>query len=58
LIRRGLAATGGNYRALLQLFGLEQEEYKRLMNFLAAHECVVDYREFRQMAGNASASAK
>jgi hypothetical protein len=50
-----LTATGGNYRALLQLFGLEQEEYKRLMNFLAAHECVVDYREFRQMANNASA---
>ena len=55
LIRRGLTATGGNYRALLQLFGLEQEEYKRLMNFLAAHECVVDYREFRQMANNAGA---
>jgi DNA-binding NtrC family response regulator len=58
LIRRGLTATGGNYRALLRLFGLEQEEYKRLMNFLAAHECVVDYREFRQMANNGSASAK
>jgi hypothetical protein len=43
-----LAATGGNYRALLQLFGLESQDYKRLMNFLAAHECVVDYREFRQ----------
>jgi len=48
LIRRGLATTGGNYRALLQLFGLESQDYKRLMNFLAAHECVVDYREFRQ----------
>jgi DNA-binding NtrC family response regulator len=48
LIRRGLAATGGNYRAVLQLFGLDAQDYKRLMNFLAAHECVVDYREFRQ----------
>jgi transcriptional regulator with PAS, ATPase and Fis domain len=48
LVRRGLATTGGNYRALLQLFGLESQDYKRLMNFLAAHECVVDYREFRQ----------
>jgi hypothetical protein len=54
LIRRGLATTGGNYRTLLKLFGLEQEDYKRLMNFLAAHECVVDYREFRQMPNHAA----
>jgi DNA-binding NtrC family response regulator len=49
LIRRGLTATGGNYRALLELFGMGRQEYKRWMNFLAAHDCAVDYREFRQM---------
>jgi transcriptional regulator with PAS, ATPase and Fis domain len=48
LFRRGLAATGGNYRAVLQLFGMEPQDYKRLMNFLAAHDCAIDYREFRQ----------
>ena len=48
LFRRALTTTGGNYRAVLQLFGMEQADYKRLMNFLAAHECTVDYREFRQ----------
>ena len=48
LIRRGLAATGGNYRAVVQLFGMEPQDYKKLLNFLAAHDCVVDYREFRQ----------
>ncbi len=48
LFRRALATTGGNYRAVLQLFGMEQQDYKRLMNFLAAHECAIDYREFRQ----------
>ena len=48
LFRRALAATGGNYRAVLQLFGMEPQDYKRLMNFLAAHECAIDYREFRQ----------
>jgi DNA-binding NtrC family response regulator len=48
LVRRALATTGGNYRAVLQLFGMEQQDYKRLMNFLAAHECAIDYREFRQ----------
>jgi transcriptional regulator with PAS, ATPase and Fis domain len=54
LIRRGLTTTGGNYRALLPLFGLDQQDYKRFMNFLAAHDCVVDYREFRQMDRNTS----
>jgi DNA-binding NtrC family response regulator len=49
LIRRGLAMTGGNYRGVLQLFGMEPQDYKKLMNFLAAHDCVVDYREFREV---------
>ena len=49
VIRRGLAMTGGNYRGVLQLFGMESQDYKKLMNFLAAHDCVVDYREFREV---------
>jgi hypothetical protein len=48
LVRRGLAATGGNYRALLKLFGMEETDYKRFLNFLATHECNVDYRMFRR----------
>jgi hypothetical protein len=27
---------------------MEPQDYKRLMNFLAAHDCAIDYREFRQ----------
>jgi hypothetical protein len=26
---------------------MEQEDYKRLLNFLAAHDCRVEAREFR-----------
>jgi DNA-binding NtrC family response regulator len=48
LVRRGLAATSGNYRALLKLFGMEDHEYKRFLNFLATHDCSVDYRVFRR----------
>jgi DNA-binding NtrC family response regulator len=48
LLRRALETSGGSYRTVLQLFGMEPVEYKKLMNFLAAHECVVDYREFRK----------
>lgn len=47
LIRRGLTATRGSYRSLLVLFGMAREDYKRLLNFLAAHECALDFREFR-----------
>jgi transcriptional regulator with PAS, ATPase and Fis domain len=47
LLRRGLTATRGNYRALLKLFGMPDSDYKHFMNFLAAHDCVVDFREFR-----------
>ena len=48
LVRRGLAHTGGNYRQLLPLFGIGPDEYKRFLNFLAAHNCVVDFRSFRR----------
>jgi len=50
LIRRGLATTRGNYRALLKLFGMSNEDYKRFLNFLAAHDCRADFREFRNGA--------
>ena len=43
----GLTTTRGNYRALLRLFGMGSQDYKRFLNFLAAHECNVDFREFR-----------
>src|SRR5256712_11391641 len=47
VIRRGLRTTGGSYRALLPLFHVDGSEYKRFLNFLAAHDCRIDFREFR-----------
>jgi DNA-binding NtrC family response regulator len=47
LVRRGLATTRGNYRTLLKLFGMLPRDYKRFLNFLAAHDCRADFREFR-----------
>ena len=47
VIRRGLRATNGSYRALLSLFRIDAADYKRFLNFLAAHDCRVDFREFR-----------
>lgn len=58
LVRRGLARTRGNYRSLLTLFGLPQDDYKKFLNFLAAHDCSVDYRPFRSAAGDAMPAAR
>ena len=47
LIKRGLATTAGSYRRLLPVFRIDRQDYKRLLNFLAAHDCIVDHRTFR-----------
>jgi DNA-binding NtrC family response regulator len=47
LVSLGLTTTRGNYRGLLKLFGMPDTDYKRFMNFLAAHDCTVDFRQFR-----------
>jgi DNA-binding NtrC family response regulator len=50
VIRRGLSATRGSYRGMLVLFGLAADDYKRLLNFLNAHDCALDFRDFRNAA--------
>jgi len=50
LVRRGLAATRGNYQAVVRLFGMKGTDYKRFLNFLGTHDCVVDFREYRTTA--------
>ena len=54
LVRRGLTATKGNYRAMLKLFGITEGDYHRFHNFLAAHDCKVDFRAFRSSAPSAA----
>ena len=58
LVRRGLAATRGNYQAVVRLFGMPDSDYKRFLNFLGTHGCVVDFREFRTPAPRDGADAK
>jgi hypothetical protein len=53
LLRHGLSVTRGSYRSVLELFSIPASDYKRFMNFLATHDCRVDYREFRTMKGGA-----
>jgi DNA-binding NtrC family response regulator len=47
LVGRGLRETRGNYRAVLRLFGMPDTDYHRFHNFLTAHACKVDFRNYR-----------
>jgi DNA-binding NtrC family response regulator len=47
LVRRGLQTTRGSYRGLLALFKMSPLDYQRFHNFLTAHGCKVEFREFR-----------
>jgi transcriptional regulator with PAS, ATPase and Fis domain len=51
LVRRGLRESRGRYKGLLELFGMPGSDYRRFMNFLAAHGCSVGFREFRSAQG-------
>ena len=48
LVRLGLRESRGRYKAMLTLFGMPATDYRRFMNFLAAHGCGVGVREFRE----------
>jgi DNA-binding NtrC family response regulator len=58
LVRRGLALTRGNYQAVVRLFGMKSGDYRRFMNFLSAHDCLVDYREFRTSSSPEAPAAR
>lgn len=47
LIDKGLGETRGNYRALVKTFNLHPSQYKRFMNFLRKHECLLPFRNYR-----------
>ena len=48
LVSRGLRETRGNYRALLKVFGMPETDYHRFHNFLTAHACKVEFRNYRK----------
>src|SRR5437867_8089217 len=48
LARQGLQRTRGSYRKMLPLFRIPDTDYKRFMDFLRRHHCIVDFREYRR----------
>jgi transcriptional regulator with PAS, ATPase and Fis domain len=54
LVRRGLRKSRGRYKSLLTLFGMPSGDYRRFMNFLATHDCGVEFRDFRALRSSES----
>jgi hypothetical protein len=48
LVHKGLKEARGNYRILLRLFNMELRDYRRFLNFLRKHECLLPFKEYRQ----------
>jgi transcriptional regulator with PAS, ATPase and Fis domain len=47
LVGKGLEEARGNYRALVRMFNVPPGDYKRFMNFLRKHECLLPFRQYR-----------
>jgi transcriptional regulator with GAF, ATPase, and Fis domain len=58
IVERGLRHTGGHYTALGRLFGVTDNEYKRLLNFLRQHRCHVRFQRFRTLRPTAPREAR
>jgi two-component system response regulator AtoC len=50
VIRKGLTATRGNYKALVQLFNMPADDYKKFLNFLRKHQAHLPIHEFRAIS--------
>jgi len=50
IIRKGLEQTSGNYRVLVELFNMPQDDYKRFLGFLRKYQCHVPFQEYRSAA--------
>lgn len=58
LIHRGLRKTRGNYRAVLAIFNLPPNDYKRFQAFLFQHKCNLPFRIYRAEAADAGRPAR
>ena len=47
VVRRGLVDARGNYKIVARKFNMENEDYKRFLNFLRKHHCQPSFKEFR-----------
>ena len=48
VVRRGLEEARGNYKIVARIFNLENQDYKRFLNFLRKHDCQLPFKQYRQ----------
>jgi two-component system, NtrC family, response regulator len=49
VVQKGLEEARGNYKIMVQLFNMEQGDYKKFLNFLRKHQCQLPFKEYRQI---------
>jgi DNA-binding NtrC family response regulator len=54
VISRGLEQTRGSYKLLLELFNVQEGDYKKLLAFLRKHQCHMPFQKFRTISVTAS----
>lgn len=57
IVQIGLETTNGNYRLLVQLFNMPDEDYKRFLSFLRKHDCHLPFQRFRVAPSRLPANA-
>jgi DNA-binding NtrC family response regulator len=57
IVQIGLESTNGNYRLLIQLFNMPDEDYKRFLSFLRKHDCHLPFQRFRVAPSRLPANA-
>ncbi len=56
IIEIGLESTNGNYRLLVALYNMPNEDYKRFLGFLRKHNCHLPFQRFRTIPSRANSS--
>jgi DNA-binding NtrC family response regulator len=47
VVRKGLQESRGNYKIVARMFNMEEQDYKKFLNFLRKHQCQPSFKEFR-----------
>jgi transcriptional regulator with PAS, ATPase and Fis domain len=47
LMHKGLDVARGNYKIVVRLFNMDPRDYKRFLNFLRKHQCLVPFKQYR-----------
>jgi two-component system NtrC family response regulator len=47
VVRRGLQDARGSYKIVTKMFNMEEDDYKKFLNFLRKHHCQPPFKEFR-----------